>query len=311
LCYSFTNRLADPPPIPVTIDSIAAATYRNSIYLTGGSTLNNSTNVFRYPAQSGREGVWPYTGVRNGGYSVTITGTGLGSGSDVTNVTLCGVNAHSIVSQSATQVVIVAGAAPGDVTGAVAIYSASEGVSELEDGFSYEGSGKDFQTITFASIPDQMQTNVLTLSATASSGLAVTFSVASGPGTIASGNRLSFSAAGQVTVRASQAGNATYDPAPDVDRSFRVLSTTPFKLQAVALTNNVILRWPDPQGHGYASSEVKLRYSSDDYPAAANLGAEAYAGTNQMVNHTGLTAGITNYYSIFVTDDGETFVAPE
>jgi hypothetical protein len=81
--------------------------------------------------------------------------------------------------------------------------------------------------------------------------------------------------------------------------------------EAVALTNNVVLRWPDPQGHGYASSLVKVRYSSDDFPGSAILGAEAYTGTNQMVNHTGLTAGITNYYSIFVTDDEETFVAPE
>jgi hypothetical protein len=309
-CYSFTNRLADPPAMPQALDSIAAATYGGSIYVTGGSILNNTTNVYRYPAQSGRQGVVPNSGIRNGGYEVRITGTGLGNGSDVTNVTLCGVNAHSIVSQSATQVVVVAGSAPGDVTGAVQVFSTSAGISEQADAFTYSGTGKDFQEITFAEIADQVQTNALTLSATASSGLAVSFSVVSGPATLGSGNRLTFSAPGAVTVRASQAGNASYDPAPNVDRSFRVLSPTPIKLTAVALTNSVILRWPDPQNNGFGSSVVNLRYAADDYPATTNAGTGIFTGTNQTYQHTGRASGQACYYSIFVSDDGIHFVEP-
>lgn len=78
------------------------------------------------------------------------------------------------------------------------------------------------QTITFASLaaktfgdPD------FTVSATASSGLDVSFSIFSGPATI-SGNTVHITGAGSVTVRASQPGDANYNAAPDVDRSFNV-----------------------------------------------------------------------------------------
>jgi len=50
-----------------------------------------------------------------------------------------------------------------------------------------------------------------TLSATASSGLPITYSVVSGPAT-ASGNTITFTGTGNVTIRASQAGDATYAP---------------------------------------------------------------------------------------------------
>lgn len=59
------------------------------------------------------------------------------------------------------------------------------------------------------------------VSATASSGLPVTFSITSGPAAV-SGNTISINGIGTVTVRASQAGNASYLPAPNVDQSFFV-----------------------------------------------------------------------------------------
>ena len=175
------------------------------------------------------------------------------------------------------------------------------------------GTGKESQTITFGEIADQKATNVLTLAATASSGLTVTFSVASGPAKITGPRTLSFTGTGLATVRASQAGNATYDPAPSVDRSFRVLGTTPFKLTAVALTNSVVLRWPDPKDYGYATSLVHLRRSTEGYAAYNGIVQyfTVYAGTNQMFHDTGLTPGTNYYYSIFTTDDGETFYEPE
>ena len=62
---------------------------------------------------------------------------------------------------------------------------------------------------------------VFNLRATASSGLLVTYSVISGPATIA-GSTLTLTGAGTVTIRASQAGDANYNAAPSVDRSFTV-----------------------------------------------------------------------------------------
>jgi hypothetical protein len=63
----------------------------------------------------------------------------------------------------------------------------------------------------------------LTLTATASSGLAVTFSLIAGPAQL-SGNTLTLSGFGTVTVEAAQAGNADFSAAPVVDRSFNVLT---------------------------------------------------------------------------------------
>lgn len=306
-CYNFTNKLADPPNLPQALDSIAAATYRKSIYVTGGSTLNNTTNVYRYPAQSGTEGVVPDFGVRNGGYQVTIIGSNLGDGTDITNVTLCGVSAASIDSQSSTQVIITAGAASQNATGDVVVFSTSYGESLLEDAFTYDGTGKDQQTITFAPIANQTRSSVVRLAATASSGLPVTFSVVSGPATL-SGTNLSFTSEGAVSVKAAQAGNVTYDPAPDVVRSFFVLGT--FSVRAVAMTNNVTLRWSNPGSAGFSNQTSLVRFSTNDYPDTTSDGSSLYTGTNQVYIHTGLTPGQPYYYTVFLSHDGSSFTNP-
>src|SRR5262249_37174199 len=58
----------------------------------------------------------------------------------------------------------------------------------------------------------------ITLDATASSGLAVTFTVISGPATV-SGNLLTITGPGAVVVQASQAGDGTFAPASPGDEA--------------------------------------------------------------------------------------------
>jgi hypothetical protein len=82
------------------------------------------------------------------------------------------------------------------------------------------------QTIDFPAIGAQWTTNILTLSATASSGLPVSFAVGSGPATISNGTTLAFSGAGTVSIVASQAGNGSWNPAPNVTNSFSVSKAT-------------------------------------------------------------------------------------
>jgi len=79
------------------------------------------------------------------------------------------------------------------------------------------------QTITFAPLPAQVAYGAapISLSATATSGLAVTFSVVSGPATV-SGSTLSFTGIGTVIVAANQAGNAVYAAAPQVTQTIVV-----------------------------------------------------------------------------------------
>lgn len=80
----------------------------------------------------------------------------------------------------------------------------------------------DAQTITFPELEHQrLSGGGVTLMATASSGLPVAYQVLEGPATV-SGDRLSFTAYGQVVVQATQSGDETYAPAISVTRSFYI-----------------------------------------------------------------------------------------
>jgi hypothetical protein len=74
--------------------------------------------------------------------------------------------------------------------------------------------------------------------ASASSGLAVAYSVAPASGSVctSSGGVVSFVGSGTCTVRADQGGNASYDPAPQVSQSFGV-SPPPPTPQTIAFTS--------------------------------------------------------------------------
>ena len=81
------------------------------------------------------------------------------------------------------------------------------------------------QTIGFDALPDRTVGDPpFTVAATASSGLPVSFA-ASGQCTV-SGDLVTLTGAGSCTVTASQAGNATYQPAPDVARTFAIVAPT-------------------------------------------------------------------------------------
>ena len=79
------------------------------------------------------------------------------------------------------------------------------------------------QTITFPAITDQLTTSApFAISATASTGFAVTFAVVSGPATV-SGSTVTVTGVGSVTIRATQAGDVNYQTAT-ADRTFTVTS---------------------------------------------------------------------------------------
>jgi hypothetical protein len=83
------------------------------------------------------------------------------------------------------------------------------------------GAGSTSQTITFNPLPNVTYgASPITLGASASSGLAVSYSV-TGPATL-NGSTLTITGMGQVTVTASQPGNATYAAASPVPQSFTV-----------------------------------------------------------------------------------------
>lgn len=84
------------------------------------------------------------------------------------------------------------------------------------------------QTITFEGPADKLSNSpAFDLEATASSELPVTFTVVSGPALISGSTVTPTGATGTVTVRADQEGNAEWDPAPSVTRTFEVTQVGP------------------------------------------------------------------------------------
>lgn len=82
------------------------------------------------------------------------------------------------------------------------------------------------QSITFPAISNTTYgAGPVTLAATASSGLPVTYTIVSGPATV-SGSALTITGAGTVVVQAAQAGNAAYAAAAPVQQTFTVAKAT-------------------------------------------------------------------------------------
>jgi hypothetical protein len=83
------------------------------------------------------------------------------------------------------------------------------------------------QSITFAMLSNKTYgESPFTLSAVSSSGLPASFQIVSGPASI-NANTLTINGAGIVVVRATQVGNANYNAAPNIDRTFMVNKATP------------------------------------------------------------------------------------
>lgn len=133
---------------------------------------------------------------------------------------------YSVISGPATvagSTVTLAGA-----TGVVTLKASQASVIPYDTGSAMASFNvlKHEQTIDFTqpSTPTSLQASPVTLQATATSGLPVTFHVVSGPATV-SGNQLTLTGFGQVTIAADQPGNTVYNPAPTVTRTLVVLDT--------------------------------------------------------------------------------------
>lgn len=86
-----------------------------------------------------------------------------------------------------------------------------------------------FQAITFPQIPNKLISDEpFQLEAFASSGLPVEYEIVSGPASISGDIVTLDGTVGEVVVKASQAGDATYDPAEDLLNTFQVLDPNTF-----------------------------------------------------------------------------------
>lgn len=154
--------------------------------------------------------------------------------------------------------------------------------------FNVSISGKLNQSISFSDIPDKLQSDApFDLVASATSGLSVSFTVLSGPANI-SGYSVSLTGdTGTVVIEATQAGSSIYNPAPAVQKSFKVTIVTAMNDN---YNNNKISFYPNPARDviHFSSADVSLvRIINILGTIVAELNPQG-----QSLNISGLDAGI-------------------
>jgi len=143
------------------------------------------------------------------------------------------------------------------------------------------------QSITFGTLANRIYGDAsFTVNATASSGLPISYSIVSGPATIA-GNTVSITGSGTVTVRAAQAGDNYWAAATPVDRSFSVAKAT----LTVAAENT-------SRTYGTTNPTFTANYSG--FVNGDNL--SALSGTPTLTTTATLTSSVAGSpYSINIT----------
>ena len=159
---------------------------------------------------------------------------------------------------------------------------------------------KAAQTLTFAPLIDRPTGSVpFLLSGSASSGLPVTYQVLNGPATV-SGNVLTLTGGtGVVSLRASQAGNADFTAAADIEQSFDVIPGTPAKLSQTILFNPLPPRsgseGPTFMLTASASSGLPLTYTFTGPVMSIVNGLVTLNGATGTVAITAKQAGDANF----------------
>jgi len=144
------------------------------------------------------------------------------------------------------------------------------------------------QTITFDNPGSKTYGDAaFDLGATSTSGLTVSYEIVSGPATL-SGNMLTITGVGSVTVRASQAGNYNYNPATPVERTFSVAQ------KSLSVSISASNRAYDGTTAASVTYSLSGIVGSDAVTASGSaVFASKNVGTGVAVDATGITLGGT------------------
>jgi len=274
-------------------------TYTFSIWASDGTNTGSSANytITVGAALAGApvvSSLSPTSGPATGGTSVTLTGTGF---TGTTGVTFGGTAATGVAINSDTSLTVTT---PAKATGAVTVAVTNGfGTGSLSSAYTYVQAS---QTITFANPGAQTYGTTPTLSATASSGLTVSFSSATtGVCTITSGGALTFLTAGTCTINADQAGNATYLAATQAQQSFTVNAVVPGAPTigtATAGTGQASISFTAPASTGGASIT--------GYTVTSSPGGFTGSGSSSPIVVTGLTNGVSYTFTVTATNSAGT-----
>ena len=149
--------------------------------------------------------------------------------------------------------------------------------------------GKRSQSLTFAVIPNKDPNDAdFALTASSSSGLPVTFtSLDTSVATVSSSGTVSIVAAGTATIRVSQAGDATYAPAANIERTFTIGDLMNVSFEPVGtMGNNQSLKvraWAYDASNGMllnGKNGITMTYTKESGPATIS-------GNTVTTNSTG------------------------
>jgi len=232
-------------------------------------------------------------------YSVTPSAGANGTISPSTVQTIAhGATATFTVTPNAGYVASVGGSCGGTLTGN--LYTTNTVTAACTVSAVFNAAALTPQTITF-SLPATLATNSspLTASASASSGLAVLFTSLTPAICTTSGiNGATISVTGVVglcTIRASQAGNASYAAAADVDRSIAVSASSsvaapPHLACTTPVTGTISCRYDALASGGTPVVSVRLLCTATS--GSSFQGAATGSAINGPIRLTGLPAGI-------------------
>jgi sugar lactone lactonase YvrE len=171
------------------------------------------------------------------------------------------------------------------------------------------------QTITFPFIANHVVLTSATLAATASSGLAVSYTSLTPSVCSVSGATASLPFSGICTIQATQAGNTVYGPAPAINRSFTVTGSTPQTITFPPIATEVALTSVGLSAT--ASSGLTVSYISTTSTICSVSGATASSLTSGMcgiaATQTGngiYSAAATVYSSFWVNHATQTITFP-
>jgi hypothetical protein len=157
------------------------------------------------------------------------------------------------------------------------------------------------QTITFSPLLTGVNGETQSLSGSSTSGLAVTYSVVSGPATLA-GSTLTYTGTGNVVVRASQAGNTNYNSATNVDATIVVSASSQPSGLPTATTNTITCQSGGTQfgisdGSQFSKQSIGYFGDSGDYKLVWSGSRWEVRGEDNYVAYYNTTASqTTNYF---------------
>jgi sugar lactone lactonase YvrE len=159
------------------------------------------------------------------------------------------------------------------------------------------------QTIAFGTLSNQtLGSAPFTLSATASSGLAVSFASTTPVVCTVSGATVTLVVAGTCTIQATQAGNVNYGAATPVNQSFQVTGTVVPETVPGAPTIGTATAGNAQASVTFTAPASNGGSAITGYTVTSSPGGNTFAGTMSPVVVTGLTNGTAYTFTVTATN---------